>query len=164
MHDQAPARVRSLALLSAYAGWKGSLEPADVAQRLAACLAPRGPVHPDEAAAFVGPDAPADLLEEVMALEVGTTALGAAVQGRAFAEADLRAVLPTLRVPTLVVRGEHDARCPAPVTQAIAAAVPGSRLVVVAGVGHCLDLEAPSEVNRLLLGHVRAAERSARSQ
>lgn len=168
MYAHAPDRVRSLTLMSAYAGWKGSLPPDEVAARLGFCLAAAAdaPAVPDPEGArpFVGASPSAELLEEVAALEVGTTAAGYRVQGSAFAEADLRAVLPSVSVPTVVLHGDQDRRCPRAVAEALHAGLPGSRFVVLPGVGHCLNLEAPEETNRLLLEHVRAAEEHRRSR
>ena len=62
---------------------------------------------------------------------------GAPGDGRSrCAEADLRDVLPRIDVATLLLYGEHDVRSPLPVAEALHAAIPGSRLVVLAGVGH----------------------------
>ena len=68
----------------------------------------------------------------------------------ASAEADLRDVLPTVRVPTLLVYGERDVRAPVSVGRAIHAAIPDSRLVVLPDVGHAIPVEAPEQFNREL--------------
>jgi pimeloyl-ACP methyl ester carboxylesterase len=65
---------------------------------------------------------------------------------RAAAE-NLRPVLPRIRVPTLLVYGEHDIRAPLPVARDLEAAITGARLVVLPGVGHLCNLEAPDEFN-----------------
>jgi len=49
----------------------------------------------------------------------------------ALAEADLRAVLPTITVPTLLLYGTADARAPRPVAEALHAAIPNSELVLL---------------------------------
>ena len=63
---------------------------------------------------------------------------------RAFAEADLRDVLPHIAVPALLVAGDLDVRAPLTVTRALHAAIPGSTLVVLPGTGHVVSLEAPA--------------------
>ena len=72
----------------------------------------------------------------------------------AFAEADLRDVLPTIDVPTLLLHGEKDARASVPVAEALHAAIPGSELVVLPGVGHYVNLAVPdvfdAEIRRFL--------------
>ena len=61
---------------------------------------------------------------------------------RAVAEADLRDVLPRIDLPTLLLYGESDVRAPLAVAEALHARVPGSRLVVLPGVGHACNIEA----------------------
>lgn len=55
------------------------------------------------------------------------------------------ASLGTIRCPTCVLVGEHDCIDRAQ-TEAIAAAIPGARLVTVAGMGHGLPHQAPDSV------------------
>jgi len=59
-------------------------------------------------------------------------------------------VLPLIRVPTLVVCGEHDALTPPEVARRLAAEVPGAQVGLVPGAGHLTPLEAPEPVSRLL--------------
>ena len=54
----------------------------------------------------------------------------------AFADADLRAVLPTITVPTLLLHGDADVRAPRPVAEALHADIPDSELVLLPEVGH----------------------------
>jgi pimeloyl-ACP methyl ester carboxylesterase len=56
-------------------------------------------------------------------------------------------VLPHVEVPTLLVYGERDVRAPRTVAEALRAAIPGSRLVVLPGTGHVCNIEAPVEFN-----------------
>jgi len=65
----------------------------------------------------------------------------------AFADADLRAVLPTIAVPTLLIHGAADVRAPRPVAEALHAAIPNSELVLLPDVGHQCNLEAPEPFN-----------------
>jgi len=51
-------------------------------------------------------------------------------------EIDIRAVLPAVRVPTLVLRGALDTVVPLEVAQYVASTMPSARLVEVQGVGH----------------------------
>lgn len=59
-------------------------------------------------------------------------------------------VLPLIRVPTLVVCGEHDALTPPDVARRMAAEVPGARVEVVPGAGHLAPLENPGPVAQAL--------------
>jgi pimeloyl-ACP methyl ester carboxylesterase len=61
----------------------------------------------------------------------------------AWAEADLRDVLPQVDVPTIVLHGEADVCAPRDVADALCAAIPTARLVVLPGVGHVSCVEAP---------------------
>ena len=159
--DRHPQRVRSLVLAGAYAGWRGSLPPEEVAARVARIEAELDR-PPDEwiedylPGFFAGavPGATLDLVRTMMreVRPVGTRRLLAA-----FAEADLSGVLPSIAVPALVVHGVEDVRSPRAGAEALHAALPASRLVFVPGAGHDVNLEAPdafdAEVRRFLRSH-----------
>ena len=51
-------------------------------------------------------------------------------------------------VPTLLVYGDDDVRSPLSVAEDLQAAIAGSALVVLPGVGHLCNLEAPAHFNR----------------
>jgi 3-oxoadipate enol-lactonase len=72
---------------------------------------------------------------------------------------DRTAELRAVRVPTLVVVGEHDAAQPIVESKAIADAIPGARLEIVRGAGHLTAIEKPREVTALLASFL-AGERS----
>jgi pimeloyl-ACP methyl ester carboxylesterase len=59
-------------------------------------------------------------------------------------DADYRDLLAGIRCPTLVVTGEHDWICGPAWNQALADAIPGSRYVLIPGVGHLPQYEAPA--------------------
>jgi 3-oxoadipate enol-lactonase len=71
---------------------------------------------------------------------------------------DSRPTLPTVAVPTLVLAGEHDALTPPADASAMAAAIPGARLVAIPGAGHMGPLEKPRAVNAALRGFLREVE------
>ena len=153
-HRRHPELLASLILVAAYAGWAGSLPPDAVERRLQRALeqAERG----GEAAArdFVpelfAADAPADLVEEAIAMSASFHPAGLRVMAKASAAADLRTLLPEVAVPTLVIHGREDRSSPLSVSEALRAGIPGSRLAVVEGAGHMSNLEAPGEFNRLV--------------
>ena len=61
---------------------------------------------------------------------------------KAMAGADLRDVLPRIEVPTLLLYGDADVRSPLSIAERLRADIPASTLVVLAGVGHQLNMEA----------------------
>ena len=63
---------------------------------------------------------------------------------------DLRAQLPNITAPTLVLCGEEDEVFPPEHSHAIAAAIPNARLEIVAGRGHGLLFEEAARVIALL--------------
>ena len=77
-----------------------------------------------------------------------TLQLHAETHNALFAEKhyDVRAQLGTIKVPTLVVVGEHDWICPASQSQEIADGIPGARLLVVPGANHAVHMEKNAEV------------------
>lgn len=63
---------------------------------------------------------------------------------------DAREVLASIHVPTLVLHGEEDILSNPDRNRAIAEAIPGARLVTVAGAAHFPMLEKPDEVTAAL--------------
>ena len=59
-------------------------------------------------------------------------------------------------MPTLLLYGELDQRAPLKVAHELNERIPSSRLVVIEGVGHAANVEAPEEFN----AHVRTFIRS----
>jgi pimeloyl-ACP methyl ester carboxylesterase len=66
--------------------------------------------------------------------------------------------LSDLAVPTLLVVGEHDEPC-VKVHRFMSEVIPGARHLVVPGVGHLTNLEAPAAFNRAVTSFLRAAAR-----
>jgi pimeloyl-ACP methyl ester carboxylesterase len=147
----APTVPRSLVLASGYAGWAGSLPANVVAQRLDAYLTaartPRQEAVRSWGPGFFSPAVPPDLVEEMLVISSDFHPNALAALARSFAETDLREVLPSIQVPTLVLHGDADTRSPLGVGEALQAAIPGSQLVVLRGVGHVSNIEAPQTFN-----------------
>lgn len=152
LYRRHPGVPASLVLASAYAGWAGSLPPEEVEARLAAVLAggalTRQQLREEGRWAGVfGPSAPPEVVAELgaIAADNGGVDHPAAYEAmvRSMAEADLRDVLPTIRVPTLLLYGELDERSPLSLARALHAAIPGSSLHVIPGAGHMTCAEAP---------------------
>jgi pimeloyl-ACP methyl ester carboxylesterase len=84
--------------------------------------------------------------------------IAAAQRGMA-ARPDVTSSLSTIKLPTLVLVGEHDAISPPAEMKEIAAAIPGADFVVVPGAGHMTTMEEPEAVNSALSHFIEKALR-----
>ena len=148
LYRRHPDLVRTLLLLDTYAGWKGSLPPAEVAARVEGLRAMLAAEHfdPTLPGLFAG-DPPAEFVPLLDALNAAVRPASARIALGLMAETDLRDVLPTVRVPTLLLWGELDARSPLFVAEQFHAAIPHAELVVIPGCGHVSNLERPEAFN-----------------
>jgi pimeloyl-ACP methyl ester carboxylesterase len=71
------------------------------------------------------------------------------------ARADSRPLLPSIRCPTLVLVGKEDAATPVELSQEMATAIPGARLIVLRDCGHLSTMEKPELVTAELVAWVR---------
>lgn len=146
-----PGLPRTLVLSSAYAGWAGSLPPEEVERRTQQVLAMLDRPMSERVDEFLGTlydeDTPSEVVEEARAILADVHPEGAREVVLAFATADLREVLPTISVPTLLLYGERDLRSPIHVAEELHAQIPGSQLVVLPGVGHAANVESPNRFN-----------------
>lgn len=134
-----PASVGRLVLIGAYAGWGGSLDPDAFAQRVAAIRFTMEHSAEEWADEFIDsvftPDTDPKRRAEARRLlddwRPDTTAalLGVMVQ-------DLRPGLPTIRTPTVIVRGTADARSPRSASLELSALLPHAHLVEISEAGH----------------------------
>ncbi|HEX2618456.1 MAG TPA: alpha/beta fold hydrolase, partial [Flavobacteriales bacterium] len=76
-------------------------------------------------------------------------AVAAAARGMAI-RPDRTTLLLHIAKPTLILTGDADTLMPLPTSQAMAEAIPGSRLVVVPGAAHLSNLENASFFNAAL--------------
>jgi pimeloyl-ACP methyl ester carboxylesterase len=151
-------------LAGTYAGWKGSLPEEVCAERLETCLRDAS-LPPDELVAkyvpsMFGERAPDNVRSELSAIMADFHPLGFRLMARSSAESDTRDVLPTIRVPTLLVWGEADARSPLDVARQLSDAIRGARLVVIPEAGHVSNLEAPERFNAELRTFYRSLPNS----
>jgi len=162
LYRQSPQLPRTLVLAAAYAGWTGSL-PADVVeQRLRQTIADLDLPADQVVAKYNSPGllselAPAAVLVENARIMSDFHPPGMKAMVRALAEADLRDVLRLIDVPTLLLYGDKDVRSPLSVGRALQANIPTSRLVVIPGVGHLSNFEAPERFNDELRVFLRTA-------
>jgi 3-oxoadipate enol-lactonase len=92
-----------------------------------------------------------ELLERVRLMMLRTSPEGAAAALRAMASRrDQTDLLPSIKVPTLIVVGNEDVVTPPADAEAMNEKIEGSRLVVVEGAGHLSNVERPGEFNRAL--------------
>jgi pimeloyl-ACP methyl ester carboxylesterase len=143
-HPSVPA---SLVLIGGYAGWAGSLPPDEVARRVEMFvgMAELGDAFdPKSYPGLFSELIPADrdaVLTAMMRENIRPATIRAA--GYIGAETDLRPVLPTVNVPTLVLHGQADARSPLANAEALHAAISTSQLVVLPKLGHACVVEDP---------------------
>lgn len=160
LYRRHPTVPRTLILASAYAGWAGSLPADEVAERLEGVL--RGLELPrDELVRSLLPtlfagDAPPERIEELRTILSDFHPAGVRAMAHAFAEADLREVLPTIAVPTLLLYGDADERSPLTVARDLHDRIPGAVLVVLPGAGHQGNVEAPDAFNAEVRAFLRA--------
>ena len=147
LFERHPAVPASLVLIGGYAGWAGSLPPEEVARRLEMFLgmADLGDAFDPKSYPGLFTDLiPADrdaALITMMRENIRPATVRAA--GYTGAETDLRPVLPTVDVPTLVMHGEADARSPLANAETLHAAISTSQLAVLPRLGHACVVEAP---------------------
>lgn len=159
LYRHRPELVRTLILADTYAGWKGSLPPEEVAARVKGVeqmlAGPGERFDPTVPGLFAG-DPPAAFVPflETMADDVRPETMRAELF--MMAEADERDLLPAITVPTLLLWGELDVRSPLSVARAFRAAMANSELVVLPGVGHLGNLEAPERFNHAVRRFCRA--------
>jgi 3-oxoadipate enol-lactonase len=96
--------------------------------------------HPDDFAAFV-------------AMVSSVDAEGYALCCEAIAAMDLRADLPAVQAPTLVISGALDPATPVEHGELIASLIPGARMEIVEA-AHLANWERAAEVNALLSDHL----------
>lgn len=75
----------------------------------------------------------------------------------AMAQADYRGLLPTVKVPTLLIWGAEDEITPLVEGEIMRAAIPGSRLEVIPKAGHLCYLEQPDCFNAIVRDFLRAS-------
>jgi pimeloyl-ACP methyl ester carboxylesterase len=77
-------------------------------------------------------------------------------QNAIMSRVDSRPLLAAIRVPTLVLVGEQDVATPPALSDEMAAAIPGARLVQVAECGHLSTMERPGTVTKELVAWMSA--------
>jgi pimeloyl-ACP methyl ester carboxylesterase len=142
--------VATLILVDTYAGWKGSLPQEEVRARVAGVRNTLQGAQTVSDSTFPGlfaGDPPAEFLP--LLKEMGAAVRPESLENclLVMAGADLRDVLPSIAVPTLLIWGELDVRSPLSVAQDFEQAIPDAQLVVIPKAGHMSNLERPGPFN-----------------
>jgi pimeloyl-ACP methyl ester carboxylesterase len=153
---------QTLVLASAYAGWAGSLDPEEVDKRLRFCLR-QADLPPERFAdamisSMFSETAPTEAVARLAASVRAFNPAGFRAMTRSSAEADLRDVLASVNVPTLLLYGDQDVRAPLKIANALHSSIPASRLVVMSGVGHVSSVEAPALFSREVRSFLRSIQ------
>ena len=108
-------------------------------------------------AALLGSAATPDVVARVQHTLRATNPAGYLQAARFAASGDAPPLAAGLTMPLLLIQGEEDRVTPTAANAAVLAEkVPGARLVVLPGVGHLPEAEAPARVNELVLQHLAA--------
>lgn len=159
LYRRHPELVGSLVLADGYAGWRGSLGAEEAGARLAALRGqPADSFDPALPGLFSGapPERFVPLLE-AMAADVRRHSMLTALT--VMAQADLTDVLPTVRVPTLLIWGELDQRSPLSVAHEFQRQIAGATLTLIPDCGHVSNLEAPDAFNETIRSFLLDVER-----
>ncbi|MFN7989476.1 MAG: alpha/beta fold hydrolase [Thermoanaerobaculia bacterium] len=161
-----PERVRALALGATFAGWRRSRKAsaAVMAQLVAGGALSRLGAHRLIARALVSRALWKDDLERFGAWVESAGRVSPRVLSQQVAAVtawDAWEKLGGIRVPTLVLSGDADRLVPLENSRRLAEAIPGARLVLLPGAGHCFPLERFEETEREVAGFFRGCESAA---
>jgi 3-oxoadipate enol-lactonase len=98
-----------------------------------------------------------DVVAAAEAMLAGIDDEGYAACCDVLAELDIRADLPRIGAPTLVMSGAADLATPPEHQRAIADAIPGARYRTVDDAAHLAAIEQPTAITEAILGHLDAA-------
>ena len=161
-YARAPQRVTSLTLADTSAGSARVASAAEVEKFLSLRKRPllegKTPrdIAPEVAATLIGPVTPEPVrgrvIESLARLHRDSylKTLDAVTRYNAFP------AFESIRVPTLVVVGEHDRIATPDYAAEVARQIPGSRFAVIPGGSHVSNMDRPAQFNHLLLDFLRA--------
>jgi 3-oxoadipate enol-lactonase len=153
---RAPQQVQALVLSGtspAFGRADGAWQAEFLAQRLAPLDAGRGmaALAPGLVLGMASPTAPHDAVARAAVLMSAVPEATYRRALQALAGFDRRESLRDLRVPVLCLAGAHDRNAPAAVMQQMAARMADAEVVVMPGVGHLANMEAPGPFNLALI-------------
>ena len=146
-----PRRVLRLVLADTYAGWKGSIPPAAVQQRLARCEHDSR-LPPEEFVPRWVPEmftdaVPPGPVAELSAVFTDFHPIGFRMMAKSLVDTDTTDLLPGIDAPTLILWGDDDRRSPISTAEQLRDAIPGADLQVIANAGHVSNMEQPDAFN-----------------
>jgi 3-oxoadipate enol-lactonase/4-carboxymuconolactone decarboxylase len=100
-----------------------------------------------------------DVIARHRQMIVDTPVEGYAACCEAIAGHNVRAALPQITAPTLVIAGAQDRAIPPTQGEAIAAGIPGSKLQILDPAAHIASVERADTVNALIAEHLGGADR-----
>jgi 3-oxoadipate enol-lactonase len=98
-----------------------------------------------------------EVMARLEAMVAGSDDGGYAACCEVVADVELRADLPRITAPTLVVSGADDLALPPEHQRVIAEEIPGAELVTLSPAAHIPTVEQPRQVSGAILGHLDAA-------
>jgi pimeloyl-ACP methyl ester carboxylesterase len=162
--SESSPRVRSLFLSDTYCGGRARAargEPDGVAARLAEFRSlPRDEFVRRRIDRLLAPATTGKIREQAAEIMREVRSPGYEIANEALADADLRPVLPCLRVPTTVVCGEFDLITPRWEAEQIVVSVDGARFLPIPRAGHLSNQEQPALYNGFLRLHLEESERT----
>jgi 3-oxoadipate enol-lactonase len=151
-----PERIAGLVLANTKSG-ADTPEAVEGRLALAGRLRAEGNVLVDAPPPLLAADASDQLQQQVTAwiADQPAEAIAAAAAGMA-ERPDSTPDLAGIDVPTLVITSDGDRLIPQELTAPMAEAIPSAELLVLEGVGHLSNVEAPEAFTAALRGHVTA--------
>jgi pimeloyl-ACP methyl ester carboxylesterase len=156
---EAPSKFKQLALLNASPrylneeGYVGGFRQEDLDSLFAAMMTN----YQAWVAGFAPMAVAADIPSAVSQFSAGLLAMRPDVTARISKmvfQSDVRALLPLLAVPTLLIHSRGDVAVPEAVGHYLHSAIQNSTLAWIEAPGHLPHLSAPREVNRILRAHL----------
>jgi 3-oxoadipate enol-lactonase len=155
----APAKVRALVLAATAGAIPGNARPAILDRGRVAEAGGMAAAAGDTLERWFNPDyLGSPKVAAVRARLLADKPSNFAATWEAISEHDLLDRLPRLKIPALVVAGETDRASLLPAMHALAEAIPHSRLEVIAGAPHMLQIEREAEFTRLVTGFLDGLE------
>lgn len=108
-------------------------------------------IAPALARSLTGPQADAAAQEAIMESLLRLRADNYLKSIRGTIDIDLTDAVDSIRAPTLIVVGEHDALTPVSEAQYLHSRIRGSRLAIIPGAGHLSNIEAPGFFNEVVM-------------